>query len=187
MCWSICIKLVSITASVCAHGKKYVWWDFLLWGFADIYCIKTGFPLQIILIFILFTKAPLTGLVMIKLWYLTVSIPDLWLLSYFILQFYKKDFWLNVYPLPGHYQCLCLLFCISMIPAEKNPGMYHKKFRLKRGKLISRIKVIFNPIKLKWSLPSVWDTAWDFQQCGMCDQQSLRSACAYAQSDQSLC
>ena len=26
-----------------------------------------------------------------------------------------------------------------------------------------------------------------FQQCGMCDQQSLRSACAYAQSDQSHC
>ena len=26
-----------------------------------------------------------------------------------------------------------------------------------------------------------------FQQCGMCDQQSLRSACANAQSDQSLC
>ena len=25
-----------------------------------------------------------------------------------------------------------------------------------------------------------------FQQCGMCDQQSLRSACAYTQSDQSL-
>ena len=30
-------------------------------------------------------------------------------------------------------------------------------------------------------------SAWDFQQCGMYDQQSLRSACAYAQSDQSLC
>ena len=30
-------------------------------------------------------------------------------------------------------------------------------------------------------------SASDFQQCGMCDQQSLRSACAYAQSDQSLC
>ena len=26
-----------------------------------------------------------------------------------------------------------------------------------------------------------------FQQCGMCDQQSLRPACAYAQPDQSLC
>ena len=26
-----------------------------------------------------------------------------------------------------------------------------------------------------------------FQQCGMSDQQSLRSVCAYAQSDQSLC
>ena len=28
---------------------------------------------------------------------------------------------------------------------------------------------------------------WDFQQYAMCDQQSLRSACTYAQSDQSLC
>ena len=26
-----------------------------------------------------------------------------------------------------------------------------------------------------------------FQQCGMCDQQRLRSACADAQADQSLC
>ena len=33
----------------------------------------------------------------------------------------------------------------------------------------------------------IWAMTWDFQQCGMCDQQSLRSACAYAQSDQSLC
>ena len=32
-----------------------------------------------------------------------------------------------------------------------------------------------------------WASAWDFQQCGMCDQQSLRSACAYAPSDQSPC
>ena len=32
-----------------------------------------------------------------------------------------------------------------------------------------------------------WAAARDFQQCGMCDQQSLRSACAYAQSVQSLC
>ena len=27
---------------------------------------------------------------------------------------------------------------------------------------------------------------WDFQQCDMCDQQSLKSDWAYAQSDQSL-
>ena len=32
-----------------------------------------------------------------------------------------------------------------------------------------------------------WASAWDFQQFGMCDQQSLRPACAYAQPDQSLC
>ena len=34
---------------------------------------------------------------------------------------------------------------------------------------------------------SLWAISWDFQQCGMCDQQRLRPACAYAQSDQSLC
>ena len=32
-----------------------------------------------------------------------------------------------------------------------------------------------------------WAARWDFQQNGMCDQQSLRSACAYAKSNQSLC
>ena len=32
-----------------------------------------------------------------------------------------------------------------------------------------------------------WAMTWDFQQCGICDQQRLRPACAYAQSDQSLC
>ena len=31
-----------------------------------------------------------------------------------------------------------------------------------------------------------WAVTWDFQQCGMWVKQSLRSACAYAQSDQSL-
>ena len=34
---------------------------------------------------------------------------------------------------------------------------------------------------------SIWAATGDFQHCGMFDQQSLRSACAYAQSDQSLC
>ena len=36
-----------------------------------------------------------------------------------------------------------------------------------------------------WS--EIWAVAWDFEQCGMCDQQRLRPACAYTQSDQSLC
>ena len=34
---------------------------------------------------------------------------------------------------------------------------------------------------------AIWAATWDSQQCGMCDQQSLRSACAYAQSDLSFC
>ena len=36
-------------------------------------------------------------------------------------------------------------------------------------------------------LDYTWASAWDFQQCGMFDQQSLRPACIYAQTDQSLC
>ena len=36
-------------------------------------------------------------------------------------------------------------------------------------------------------LINIWAVTWDFQQCGMCDQQSLRSAWAYAQTGQSLC
>ena len=42
----------------------------------------------------------------------------------------------------------------------------------------------WNPRRLRYPIRAA---TWDFQQCGMCDQQSLRSACAYAQSDQSLC
>ena len=34
---------------------------------------------------------------------------------------------------------------------------------------------------------NIWAATWDFQQCGMCGQQRLRPACAYSQSDQSLC
>ena len=43
------------------------------------------------------------------------------------------------------------------------------------------------PLVFNVAFHYIWAATWDFQQCGMCDQQSLRSACAYAQSDQSLC
>ena len=43
-------------------------------------------------------------------------------------------------------------------------------------------------IHLNWNYNKhIWAVTWDFQQCGVCDQQRLRQACAYAQSDQSLC
>ena len=38
-----------------------------------------------------------------------------------------------------------------------------------------------------WIVFTIWAATWEFQQCGLCDQQRLRPACAYAQSDQSLC
>ena len=42
------------------------------------------------------------------------------------------------------------------------------------------------PSGLNWlQVYNNWASSWDFQQCGMCVyQQNLRSACAYAQSDQ---
>ena len=44
------------------------------------------------------------------------------------------------------------------------------------------------PLQSLYSLNNIIELRHsDFQQYGMCDQQSVRSACAYAQSDQSLC
>ena len=40
--------------------------------------------------------------------------------------------------------------------------------------------------KISKLFKTLWAVAWDFQQCDMCNQQSLRSACTYMQSDQSL-
>ena len=60
-------------------------------------------------------------------------------------------------------------------------------------KLIGMIRIRRSVCHSRWKNLSMYKlllhftTTWDFQQCGMCDQQSLRSACAYAQSDQSLC
>ena len=39
---------------------------------------------------------------------------------------------------------------------------------------------------LEW-LNSICSVTWDFQNCGICDQQRLRSTCACMQTDQSIC
>ena len=54
--------------------------------------------------------------------------------------------------------------------------------------LANEIKKVFSGQSycLKW-VGMIWAATWYFQQCGICDQKSLRSACAYAQTDQSLC
>ena len=64
-------------------------------------------------------------------------------------------------------------------------------YNLKKKKLINKNTwqvpsfLIFRNIFL--SLWYNWAVTWDFQQCGMCDQQRLRPACTCAQSDQSHC
>ena len=45
------------------------------------------------------------------------------------------------------------------------------------NRLVSKVTTLFHKLSRDMGFP----------QCGMCDKQSLRSACAYAQSDQSLC
>ena len=58
-----------------------------------------------------------------------------------------------------------------------NLGMVHGRFW---GAICYNFQIkIYNKI--------IWVSAWDFQQFGMCDQQRLKPACAYVQSDQSLC
>ena len=42
------------------------------------------------------------------------------------------------------------------------------------------------PLLISTDMSSELVKSIEFQQCGMCNQQSLKSACAYAQSDQNL-
>ena len=59
------------------------------------------------------------------------------------------------------------------------------KFRTLFLSLFSN-KMLVDKAGIHKMLVKIWAVIWDFQQCGMCDQQSLRSACAYTQSDQIL-
>ena len=42
-------------------------------------------------------------------------------------------------------------------------------------------------VELSFAFDAFAYNIYEFQQCGMCDQQRLRPAYPYAQSDQSLC
>ena len=53
--------------------------------------------------------------------------------------------------------------------------------------IISNCQNIHSLLKSLQNSETLRASACDFQQYGMYDQQTLRSACAYAQSDQSLC
>ena len=71
--------------------------------------------------------------------------------------------------------------------------MYHLQHQLISQEDPAHLKYLNLGILCPNYLPSKckekkrFEPAWDFQQFGMCDQQSLRPACAYAQPDQSLC
>ena len=78
---------------------------------------------------------------------------------------------------------------------SKAPGQFSKKNSvvkwLLKGVICSFCKLIGNNFLnvMVYSLCCLvyWAATQDFQQCGICDQQSLKSACAYAQFDQNLC
>ena len=40
---------------------------------------------------------------------------------------------------------------------------------------------LYTCLGFSFSVNDIWAVTWDIQQCGMCIEQSLRSACAYAQ------
>ena len=54
--------------------------------------------------------------------------------------------------------------------------------------MASVVSFFKNKFKIRFSHLNTLGNIFELrQQCGMYDQQSIRSACAYAQSDQSLC
>ena len=76
-------------------------------------------------------------------------------------------------------------FCLrtSLFSSKRHPS----KSKIARSYCFFRLTMVFESSSVDFGMNYNWASAWDFQQCGMCDQQSIRSACAYAQSDQSLC
>ena len=82
-----------------------------------------------------------------------------------------------------------LFYLHSGKKSESNPHILKDDFRNLQTRYKDYKQVNTDGAKedLKVGCAIKWASAWDFQQCGMCDQQSLRSTCAYAQSDQSLC
>ena len=62
----------------------------------------------------------------------------------------------------------------------------HNMFWFRYKKTISELLCLSSDLKVH-HFCTILASVWDYQQCGTCDQQSLRSACAYVQSDQSLC
>ena len=69
----------------------------------------------------------------------------------------------------------------------KNSNEIETYYPTTRNGFVQLIRVgIF--IRHKWvKMGKLLAATRDFQQCGLCDEQRLRTACAYAQSDQSLC
>ena len=65
--------------------------------------------------------------------------------------------------------------------------LYHSHFVCVSLKPLQNWDRIIPYFWFKSARRCIWATTWDFQQCGMWDQQRLRPACAYAQSGQSLC
>ena len=55
------------------------------------------------------------------------------------------------------------------------------------GSLWDKCNFVLIYSRIAFFCTNKWAVIWDFQQCGMCERQRLRPACAYAQSGQSLC
>ena len=71
--------------------------------------------------------------------------------------------------------------------SKKTGFLFHSKIGHLRNRITSKQRRINVDATSFHRCFNIWAAARYFQQCDVCDQQSLRSACAYAQSDQSLC
>ena len=76
-------------------------------------------------------------------------------------------------------------FQIGLSPLDRN-SKYSSHETLHETFLVNTVVRLVNTLmwyfawvalgKLEWVM--IWAVTWDFQQCGMCDQQRLRPACA---------
>ena len=79
---------------------------------------------------------------------------------------------------------VCCIYSSALHTSFYHGSKLYLQYRLEQKQMKEQMKKVMTGrkgVKYKWAV------TWDFQQCVMCDQQRLRPACAYAQSDQSLC
>ena len=179
---------IYVTKSLCFHGKKWF----------QTYCNSEIFARVLLSCVWSFAKIKpsLNGENSLSFTDVGKSCQSLGFLTWLILMLFVKIKFSRKFPNLQYVNVIWLIASYIHAPVLSNLLNLLQMQWMNRGSLLrgcgthnilSKDPHCTAPSKSNFYRLTIWAATWDFQQCGMCDQQSLRPACAYGQSDQSLC